>query len=90
MAVYFPGNTVELMSVFGAPAANGGVGLGKKRVRAEVSGGHHPASGQLGAMNPVIASKRFRYLRANFNQSIGIQIQREVASGTRESGSANK
>ena len=41
-------------------------------------------------MNPVVAIKRFGYLRANLNRPFRIQIQCHVASGVRKAGGANE
>ena len=41
--------------------------LGKACVGAKVGGSHHTACGQLGAMNSIIAGKRFRYFGSHFD-----------------------
>ena len=41
--------------------------LGKERVGANVDCGRHTDFGQLGAMNSVIAGKRFRYFGTDFD-----------------------
>jgi hypothetical protein len=77
------------MPVLGTPPANLGMGLAEMRIRAEVRGRHHVAGGQLRAMNAVIASKPFRYLRPDLNQAC-VQKQGDMASWTRETGRANE
>ena len=50
------------MPVLCTPPANLGMGIAETRIRAEVSGSNHTTSGQLRAVNTVIAGKSFRYL----------------------------
>jgi len=53
--------------MFSAPRADSCMRLGKACVGAKVGGSHHTACGQLGAMNSIIAGKRFRYFGSHFD-----------------------
>lgn len=77
------------MSVFVAPPANFGMGLPEAAIRAEMSGRRDAADGQPGAVNAIIADKRFWYLSPDFNHPV-IQVKGDVAAGARETNGADK
>src|SRR5271156_2927916 len=66
VAVYFPAWSGEF-SLCRAPFANGCVRVFEISVGAEVHGGRHSASGQLRAMNPLVAGERLGYLGPDFD-----------------------
>src|SRR5437762_11185760 len=73
-----------------APHADSCMRFRKACVGAKVDGSHHTACGQPGATNPVIAGKRPRYFGTHFDGSLGIQVQCQMASGSREAGGPNE
>src|SRR4051794_26419411 len=75
VTIYLPGNRRKLMPLCGTPLANCRMGLEKLRVWPKVNGVRDASAGQLGALNLIVARKSFRYLRANLDRPLSVQIQ---------------
>jgi len=69
------------MSVLIAPLMDGLMRCREVLVRTEVSRGRHAARRQRRAVDSIVAGKWRRNLRADFDRSICIEIQSDVASG---------